>query len=75
MVAQPTEALDIQYGVKTIGQMTKVTTVKLERLAKLVDDKVITVHIEKTFPLEQTREAFTFLETQHPRGKIVVSLT
>ena len=75
MVAQPTEALDIQYGVKTIGQMTKVTTVKLERLAKLVDDKVITVHIEKTFPLEQTREAFTFLETQHPRGKVVVSFT
>lgn len=75
MVAQPTEALDIQYGVKTIGQVTKVTTEKLERLAKLVDDKTITVHIEKTFPLEQTREAFTFLETQHPRGKVVVSLT
>lgn len=74
MVAKPDNALEAQYGVMTIAQMTKVTTDKLEKLAELVDAGTITVHVEKTFPLDQTKEAFSFLETQHPKGKVVVTI-
>jgi alcohol dehydrogenase len=74
MAAQPDTELDKKYEVTTIGQFTKVTTEKLEHLSKLIDEGKITIQIEKTFPLEQAKEAYTFLETGHPKGKVVVTI-
>ncbi len=74
MVAKPDPELDKKYEVTTIGQMTNTTTERLTHLAELVDAEKIKVTIEKMFPLEQAKEAYDFLETNHPKGKIVVTL-
>lgn len=73
MLGQPNPELAEKYDVSAMGQVTKVTTEVLTRLAKLVDDGKIKVHIDKVFPLEQTREAFNF-QTAHSRGKVVVRI-
>lgn len=72
MVAKPDEELNKKYEVTTIAQGTHVTSEKLITLAKLIDDGVIKIAVEKVFPFEQTKEAYTFLETAHPKGKVVV---
>lgn len=63
-----------QYGVTSIGQVTHASTAKLEKLAKLANDGVLKVQIEKVFPLEQIQEAFKTRETGNIRGKIVISI-
>lgn len=72
MLEQPNAELMQQYGVTAIAQFTQVTTERLSKLAELVDQGVITVHIDKTFPLEQAGVALTYLQTGHPRGKVVL---
>lgn len=74
MVAMPNEALAKQYEVEFISQATKVNTDKLSKLAELLDQGVITVHIEKTFPLDQAGEALEYLRTTPPKGKLVIKV-
>lgn len=74
MLGQPDETLAKQHGVTGIGQGTHTNTIHLTRLAELVDSGKITVHIDKVFPLEQIKEAFTYQETVHPRGKIILKV-
>jgi len=74
MLGQPGEQLAKQYGVTGIGQFTKTTSDKLKRLAELVDAGKIKPQVDKIFPLEQIQEAFDYLETSHPKGKVVVSI-
>jgi NADPH:quinone reductase-like Zn-dependent oxidoreductase len=74
MIEQPNTELMEKYGVTAIAQQTKTTTEALERLAKLLDDGVVTVHVEKVFPLDQTQQAFEALESGQTRGKIAVSV-
>jgi len=74
MVAKPDPELEKQHEVTTIAQQTHVTTEKLSILAELVDSGVIKVQIEKVFPLYQAREAYEYLETNHPKGKIVIAI-
>ena len=74
MVGMPDQKLAIQYGVAAIGQMTNTNTTHLKRLAELVDDGKIKVHIDKTFTLEQASLAFEYQEKVHPRGKIVFTI-
>jgi NADPH:quinone reductase-like Zn-dependent oxidoreductase len=56
-----------QYGVKAIGQFTQVTRERLSKLAELVDKRVIKMHVEKTFPLEQAGEALTYQQSGRER--------
>ncbi|NTU98865.1 NADP-dependent oxidoreductase [Candidatus Falkowbacteria bacterium] len=74
MVEQPNEDLAKQYGVRALNQFTQVNTGRLDTLAKLVDQGVVKVHIEKTFGLEQGSEALAYLEEKHPNGKIVIKI-
>lgn len=74
MVAKTDPELDKQHEVTTISQQTHVTTEKLSMLAELVDSGVIKVQIEKVFPLDQAKEAYEYLETKHPKGKIVIAI-
>ncbi len=73
MRGQPDPELAKKYGITAVGQVTKVDTDKLTRLAVFVDEGKIKVHIDKIFPLDQVREAYT-LQMSHPRGKIVVKI-
>lgn len=74
MLGAPNPELAKQYGVTAIGQNTKITSAKLNRLTELADIGAIKPHIDKVFPLEQTRKAFEYLEKGHPRGKVVVKI-
>lgn len=74
MVGQPDEKLAKQYGIVGIGQSTKTNTAHLTRVKELVDAGKITIHIDKVFPIDQAKEAFTYQETVHPKGKVVLKI-
>lgn len=74
LLAQPNSDLMKQYRVNAIYQFTQPTAERLSKLAELVDQQAIKVHIDKTFPLEQAREALMYLKTGHPRGKVVLKI-
>ena len=74
MLGAPNPELATQYGVTAIGQNTRVTSAKLNRLTELVDNGAIKPYIHKVFPLEQTKEAFEYLKKGHPRGKVIVKI-
>jgi len=74
MVQPPKEELAKQYGVNAIVQASMVTSERLSKLAQLVEQGVIRVHIDRTFPLEQTARALEYLQTGHPRGKVVITI-
>ncbi|HSX23619.1 MAG TPA: NADP-dependent oxidoreductase [Candidatus Saccharimonadales bacterium] len=74
MNERPNEALAAEHGVTALFQSTKVTTESLNRLSEVVDKGIIVPQIDKTFPLEQAASAFTYMETGHPKGKVVVKI-
>lgn len=74
MLEQPPSDLIKQYGVNAIGQLTQVNSERLSKLAELADKRVIKVHVDKTFPLEQAGEALAYLQSGHPRGKVVLKM-
>lgn len=74
MLVQPRPELMQQYGVNAIGQFTQVNSERLSNLARLVEQKVIKVHVDKTFPLEKAGEALAYLQEGHARGKIVIKI-
>ena len=74
MVGAPSEGLAKEYGVEVVGQNTQTNSKNLARLAELVDQGVIKAQVDKVFPLDQTKLAFEYVETGHPRGKVVISI-
>lgn len=72
MAAQANPELDKHHDVTSHGQYTQANTGRLERLAQLVESGAVKVHIDKTFPLSETAEALEYLETGHPKGKVVI---
>ncbi|MDJ1493009.1 zinc-binding dehydrogenase [Cytophagaceae bacterium DM2B3-1] len=45
---------------------------ELEKLALLIQDGKIKVHIEKTYPYTEIPEAIRYIEAMHTRGKIAM---
>lgn len=74
MLEQPRPKLIERYGVNAIGQMTQVTSERLSKVAELVDKRVIKIHVDKTFSLEQAAEALAYQQSGHPRGKVVLKI-
>ena len=74
MLVQPRPELMQQYGVNAIGQFTQANSERLSKLARLVEQKVIKVHVDKTFPLEKAGEALAYLQEGRARGKIVIEI-
>lgn len=62
------EGLDVEV----IAVSAKVTSERLQELTRLVDQGVVRVTVDTTFPLEQAGEAITHLQEGHPRGKVVI---
>jgi NADPH:quinone reductase-like Zn-dependent oxidoreductase len=46
----------------------------LETLAQMIQEGTVTPVIDRTYPLSQTPDAMRYLETGHPRGKVVVTV-
>lgn len=74
MVGAPNPELAKKHAVTAIGQNTRTNTKHLNRLSELVTSGKIKAHIDKVFPLEQIKEAFTHLEEGHPRGKVILKV-
>ncbi|HEY5152481.1 MAG TPA: NADP-dependent oxidoreductase [Candidatus Saccharimonadales bacterium] len=74
MVAPADEELVKQYDVRYTSQFTHVTTERLAKIAELADSGELTVHIDKSFPLDQAAEAMKYQATAHPRGKVVIQV-
>ena len=74
MLEQPRPELMKQYGVNAIGQLTQINSERLSKLAELVKNRVIKVHVDKTFPLKQAGEALAYQQKGHPRGKVVLKI-
>lgn len=74
MAGQFDEATAKELGVTAITQSTKTTSDKLTRIAQLIDSGKLKAQVDKVFPLEKIREAFDYLEKEHPKGKVVVKI-
>lgn len=74
MLVQPRQDLMKEFGVEAFRQVTQVTTERLTKLAELVDNGALKVHVDKIFPLSQASGALLQLEKQPPKGKFVLKL-
>jgi NADPH:quinone reductase-like Zn-dependent oxidoreductase len=63
----------VQAGRRFAGVAVEPDHWALEELARLVDSGKLRVHVERTFPLEQSAEAHHFLAT-NPKGKVVLTV-
>jgi len=61
-----------KYGVKFDGGAAAASAATLAELAKLVAAGDLVVPIQRTYPLDEVRAAFTELEAGHLAGKIVL---
>ena len=74
MVGPIEESMVKEYDVTVIPQMTQVSTAQLARLAELVDNGSVKPVIDKTFTLDEVKDAFAYFEQQHPKGKVVITV-
>jgi NADPH:quinone reductase-like Zn-dependent oxidoreductase len=74
MIGKPDGQKAQELGITVIAQQTRVSTDKLQGLAKLVDEGVIKPHIAKVFDLDQAAEAFKTREAGHLSGKVVLKI-
>jgi NADPH:quinone reductase-like Zn-dependent oxidoreductase len=61
-----------KYGVKADGNAAGASAETLARLAALIEQGALEMPIAATYPLDQVRDAYTELERNHTRGKIVL---
>ena len=74
MVEQPNEELMAKYKITAKAQFTQPNADQLVKLASLVDDGVIKPHVDKSFSMEQAKEAFAYQQTGSPQGKVVITI-
>ena len=74
MIGQPDKDLAKKHKVEAVSIMSTVTTKQLERLGKLVDSGKVKFRIAKTFSFPEASDAFKYFETEHPHGKVVLSM-
>lgn len=72
MTGSPNLELAKKLGIVAIAQNTEGNRERLSRLGALVEAGKIKPQIDKIFPIDQAREAFSHLEKGHPRGKVVL---
>ena len=66
------EELAKTKNITAVMQQTGVTTERLNKLTEFVEQGIITVNVEKTFPLEQAAEALDYLKNTLPKGKVII---
>jgi alcohol dehydrogenase len=70
----PDQELMSKFDVKSVYQSTQVNKGSLSHLSELVDKGIIRVYIDTEFPLDKAREAYTYFENEHPKGKVVIGI-
>ena len=74
VTTNPDATLAKTYGVEIIPFMSKATKAQLDKLSKLIDSGKLKIRVAKTFTFPEVKEAFNYFETEHPRGKVVLSM-
>ena len=74
MVGNPDLELAKKYKIMALLQSTKVNNSHLKRLTQLVEEGKIKVNLDKTFPLDEIKEAFIYQKENHPQGKVVIKI-
>ena len=71
-LASPLGAAGEDPGRTNVGAVG--TTANLERLAELLGDGSLRVHVQETFGLEQAGEALQSLASSHTQGKVAIAI-
>jgi NADPH:quinone reductase-like Zn-dependent oxidoreductase len=71
-LGEPSREKADEYGVRVVGYKAQPSGEQLARIAALIDEGEVRVHIAKTFKLEEAAAAQDFLEKGHLRGKVVL---
>jgi len=74
MLEQPNEKLMKQYEVEAKSQFTQPNSAQLAELATLVDEGKMKIKVDRAFPLTEGKEAFDYLQNNHHRGKVVITV-
>jgi NADPH:quinone reductase-like Zn-dependent oxidoreductase len=61
-----------KHGVKAEGNAAGASAATLAELAALISEGALEIPVAAVYPLDQVREAYTELERNHTRGKIVL---
>lgn len=67
---QPDGKQAAQYGVRAVGYTSQPNHSQLNAIRDLIDSGKVSPTVTKSFSLDNAAEAHTYLEKQHPRGKI-----
>jgi NADPH:quinone reductase-like Zn-dependent oxidoreductase len=73
-LGQPEDANAQHYDVRAKGYVTQPNRDQLQKIARLIDAQKVRPAVHRTFPLEAAREAQSFLEETHSRGKVVLTV-
>jgi len=74
MTAQPNKELSEKFGVSAIYQSTHTSTEQLDKLAKLINEGIVTVRVDKVFALDQIKQAFEARESGSVKGKLAIKI-
>jgi NADPH2:quinone reductase len=66
-VVRPGVKVDIEYLVRADAD-------RLAQLARMIEDRRLTVEIQEVFPFERAQEALEVVEAKHVRGKLVLTI-
>jgi NADPH:quinone reductase-like Zn-dependent oxidoreductase len=71
-LTETSKAIADERHIKAERYMAEPNAEELAEIGKLIDEGKVKVMVAKTFPLENASDAHRALETEHPRGKIVL---
>ncbi|PVM92719.1 NADP-dependent oxidoreductase [Caulobacter endophyticus] len=74
IVAPPDQAEAEKYGVRAILVRAAPAADALAKANALVADGKLKVHVGRTYPLSEARDAYRMLATQKVRGKLVLTM-
>lgn len=63
-----------ELGVTVSTQMTHVTTDSLSQLRELIDSGAVKPTVDKTYTLDQIRDAYNALQNESIKGKIIITI-
>lgn len=72
-LGQPDARTAAEHQVRAQGYMTEPNASQLTEIVRLIDEGRVHPVVSKTFGLGEAAEAQSYLEKQHPRGKVVLT--
>jgi NADPH:quinone reductase-like Zn-dependent oxidoreductase len=74
LVQPPDERVAARYGIRAAYFVVEPDSAGLETLTGFIEDGRLVPRVDRIVPLSATRAAYEALDTEHHRGKIVISV-